>query len=224
MTPEELALRWSVCLDPGDDAPRLIFADWLEESGRGDAAAFLRRVVRFDHRLEYPAELAEAYEVNRYGCRELLSVFDPDQYSESSSFVIRRGFAEEWTCTTQDYELNAFRVFSRHPITWVKFTDLPGGGADRRELGRFIYRSDRRDEQTDEDGPYAISFYAIPDGVRIALWANDYPLLIPDSGPTHLRWLNQEAAFEAISKAAVSYGRQEAGLPPWPTPEPEGLP
>ena len=31
---------------PDDDTPRLIFADWLDEHGDGDRAAFIRTQVR----------------------------------------------------------------------------------------------------------------------------------------------------------------------------------
>ncbi len=41
MTTEE-SLLWSIRLSPDEDAPRLIYADWLEETGAPDRAEFLR--------------------------------------------------------------------------------------------------------------------------------------------------------------------------------------
>ncbi len=41
MTPDE-AFRQAICEAPEDDTPRLIYADWLEERGRGDRAEFIR--------------------------------------------------------------------------------------------------------------------------------------------------------------------------------------
>ena len=44
MTDGEAILR-SVLLAPDDDAPRLIYADWLEEHGEQDRAYLIRRMV-----------------------------------------------------------------------------------------------------------------------------------------------------------------------------------
>lgn len=41
MTEQDAFLR-SICEHPDDDAPRLIFADWLEERGQRDRAEFIR--------------------------------------------------------------------------------------------------------------------------------------------------------------------------------------
>lgn len=40
------ALIAAVLADPDDDAPRLIYADWLDERGECDYAEFIREVVR----------------------------------------------------------------------------------------------------------------------------------------------------------------------------------
>jgi uncharacterized protein (TIGR02996 family) len=41
VTDEDALLR-AVIADPDDDAPRLIYADWLDEHGRGERAEFIR--------------------------------------------------------------------------------------------------------------------------------------------------------------------------------------
>jgi uncharacterized protein (TIGR02996 family) len=41
MTHEEAFIQ-AICEAPGDDAPRLIYADWLEEHGQADRAEFIR--------------------------------------------------------------------------------------------------------------------------------------------------------------------------------------
>jgi uncharacterized protein (TIGR02996 family) len=38
MTPDELALLAAVLASPGDDTPRLVYADWLDEHGRPERA------------------------------------------------------------------------------------------------------------------------------------------------------------------------------------------
>jgi uncharacterized protein (TIGR02996 family) len=39
------ALLWAICESPADDLPRLVFADWLEENGQPERAAFVRAQV-----------------------------------------------------------------------------------------------------------------------------------------------------------------------------------
>ncbi len=41
----ELAFRRDIIANPADDAPRLIFADWLEDHGRPERAQFIREQV-----------------------------------------------------------------------------------------------------------------------------------------------------------------------------------
>ena len=43
LTSLEDALLWEVCARPDDDLPRLVYADFLEESGEDDRAGFIRR-------------------------------------------------------------------------------------------------------------------------------------------------------------------------------------
>ena len=44
---EREQLLAAVCANPDDDTPRLVFADWLEENGEPDRAAFIRAQIRF---------------------------------------------------------------------------------------------------------------------------------------------------------------------------------
>ncbi len=56
MSPDESALIRAICETPGDDLPRLVYADWLEERGDPDRAEFIRvqceaaGLVTFDER------------------------------------------------------------------------------------------------------------------------------------------------------------------------------
>ena len=45
MRPQEQALLQAVLDDPEDDGIRLIYADWLEEHGRAERAAFIRAQI-----------------------------------------------------------------------------------------------------------------------------------------------------------------------------------
>ena len=48
--PGHLPFLRAICEQPADDAPRLIYADWLEEHGDPDRAEFIRLQVALDHR------------------------------------------------------------------------------------------------------------------------------------------------------------------------------
>ena len=56
MTGDHDALLAAVCANPREDTPRLVFADWLEENGQPERAAFVRTDVAMAHRDEWDAE------------------------------------------------------------------------------------------------------------------------------------------------------------------------
>ncbi len=46
---DQLALLAAICVNPGDDTVRLVYANWLEESGQGERAEFCRVQVELSH-------------------------------------------------------------------------------------------------------------------------------------------------------------------------------
>jgi uncharacterized protein (TIGR02996 family) len=56
---ERDALLKAVCDHPGDDIPRLVFADWLQEHGEDKRADFIRLQIQFDRGTFQPSEEAE---------------------------------------------------------------------------------------------------------------------------------------------------------------------
>lgn len=52
MHPEQAALWQTICAAPHDDAPRLIYADWLEEHDHTEQAEFIRRQITLSRHLE----------------------------------------------------------------------------------------------------------------------------------------------------------------------------
>jgi uncharacterized protein (TIGR02996 family) len=50
------ALLAAICANPREDTPRLVFADWLEEHGQAERAAFIRTDVAMAHHDEWDAE------------------------------------------------------------------------------------------------------------------------------------------------------------------------
>ena len=55
MTDRDALLR-GIIENPDEDAPRLVFADWLEENGEAERAAFIRADIAISHRDEWGAE------------------------------------------------------------------------------------------------------------------------------------------------------------------------
>lgn len=56
-TTDEEALLAAIAEDPLDDAPRLVYADWLQERGLEAKADYVRTVVRLVHPPEDPGEV-----------------------------------------------------------------------------------------------------------------------------------------------------------------------
>jgi uncharacterized protein (TIGR02996 family) len=69
-TPDEEALLAAIDAAPSDDAPRLVYADWLQERGVEAKAEYLRAVVRLLHAPEDAAVVAR--------CLEVAQGLDPD--------------------------------------------------------------------------------------------------------------------------------------------------
>jgi uncharacterized protein (TIGR02996 family) len=46
MTPEQATFVSQICENPDDDTVRLVYADWLDENGDPDRAAFIRVQVQ----------------------------------------------------------------------------------------------------------------------------------------------------------------------------------
>lgn len=61
MDAEELAFIAAICSSPGDDAPRLVYADWLDEHDRRERAEF----IRVQCRMAYYERVRAAYEERR---------------------------------------------------------------------------------------------------------------------------------------------------------------
>ncbi|MBA4063484.1 MAG: hypothetical protein C0501_07180 [Isosphaera sp.] len=55
MTDHDALLR-AVCEDPRDDTPRLVYADWLQEHGQDERAAFIRHDIAMSRRDEWDAD------------------------------------------------------------------------------------------------------------------------------------------------------------------------
>jgi uncharacterized protein (TIGR02996 family) len=128
MTSEDAFLQ-DILEHPEDDAPRLVYADWLEEHGNAERAEFIRVQCEL-------ARLAPDHE--RYGelqARERrLYVAHAPRWAEGVPYAIfRRGFVDELEFVEPAQFVQAAEsIFRRHPVRSVWFTtqDEPGWGPE----------------------------------------------------------------------------------------------
>ncbi len=115
-------LEQNILDNPNDDAPRLIYADWLEENGDTDRAEFIRVQIALEdedistearqHLAEREAEQLEKHQREWLGS---LSPFlldgkddvriDIDEENPNSEFRFRRGFLEELHIDSLGYHM-----------------------------------------------------------------------------------------------------------------------
>jgi uncharacterized protein (TIGR02996 family) len=62
----EAAFVEDVCRHPGDDAPRLILADWLDEHGEGERAELIRVQCELARTVRAPAGLSDGFAATRW--------------------------------------------------------------------------------------------------------------------------------------------------------------
>lgn len=227
---DRAALLQAILLHPAEDTPRFMFADWCEENDQSERAEFIRGQMQQaadwpKHQFRGKCRCKQCRLtvklgslLHRHGKEWCGSVHAP-----STSVRWYRGFIE-----TVEIEIGKFTdlqrvtkslgtttakaMFSEHPITLVRLLSVA------------------RDKQPAHGGPVV--------GERFGWWRDglfgthlDEPDLIPapiwdlmKSDSCEHRWklfATSDAAHYALSDAAVSFGRQEAGLPLLPpTPVP----
>jgi uncharacterized protein (TIGR02996 family) len=123
---EEGFLR-DICAHPDDVAPRLVYADWLDERARkGDAerAEFIRLQCRLDAEPEMPRKQREALQKRE---EELLEawkkVWNRPFKGLFSVYEYRRGFLERGTLKATTFIKEGDRILGLTPLRFVKLRD-----------------------------------------------------------------------------------------------------
>lgn len=115
------ALRRAVLDRPFDDAPRLIFADWLDEHGKANLAA----------RIRYGVANPEEYFTGAVCVRH------PRHLAFPVRFV--RGLVGHVRGRLWDLRRSSRSLFSRYPITTVRCQRDGGLWPEAREGGRWMW-------------------------------------------------------------------------------------
>jgi uncharacterized protein (TIGR02996 family) len=125
------AFLQAVLDDPDADAPRLVFADWLDEHGDPDRAEFIRVQCTLD---DPPPGAPRTALWARQG--DLLARHGPEWAAPvnrvAGAWTFRRGFIEEAAADFESFLSGADDVFLQHPVqylhlTWGRRPPIPVG-------------------------------------------------------------------------------------------------
>jgi uncharacterized protein (TIGR02996 family) len=162
---ENKALLATILENPDDDAPRLVYADWLEEQGDVVRAEFIRIECQLEH-LRVRSRICHALE---FRARQLLCISDgiflyegnlsPElesrdhqrvsrhgaRWAETLSTLItywgfRRGFVEEVGMSGRQFLGNAEVLFRLAPVRHVAFARVPPVLAPTLTVSPFLAR------------------------------------------------------------------------------------
>lgn len=125
---QQRALLDEVLAHPEDDVPRLIFADYLEESGdpRGE-------FIRLQCELSTLPELDERYIDLQHRCDALLhqhgEAWAGELKQDVKKAVFARGFIDSITMLAREFIKNADELYRTTPVNWLRFNYVKGKGS-----------------------------------------------------------------------------------------------
>jgi uncharacterized protein (TIGR02996 family) len=129
---EEESLIAAVCAEPDDDAPRLVYADWLDENARAEHAELIRVMVR--------VERVPDDDPQRRGlvwrARELLSAHENElrlrlpKKAQEFTCHFRRGFVNRIHGTAARFVKNGEAIARQVPLEEATLHRLSGRAAD----------------------------------------------------------------------------------------------
>ncbi len=140
MTTDDALLR-AVLADPDDDAPRLIYADWLDENGECERAELIRLQIALAH----THEAAPSYPLWRRREGELLAAHAAPWAGGLTGIAqrctFRRGFVEEVEVAAPVFLRHGERLFEGAPVRTVALVRVGLSGprlAMCRALARVV--------------------------------------------------------------------------------------
>lgn len=134
--PTNLALESAIVAHAEEDTPRLVYADWLDENGDPDRAAFIRVQCRLaEMPPDHPdwVDLIEQHDelIARVKWRQDLQPPDPDGFyfddMEDDEAPVRRGFPYFIDCQLEDYEWDdEFERVCKEITKFIQTTTIRG--------------------------------------------------------------------------------------------------
>jgi uncharacterized protein (TIGR02996 family) len=205
------ALLRAVLESPADDAPRLVYADWLDEHGQSERAEFIRlqcaRTAADPTDLGWEGRELELIQTRFIDFAEPLpTLFGPraawmTPFQKNPPWAYDRGFVASVAVPCADFLRLAGPIFGALPVTAVRL----------------------RDREPFEGSSRSFSWYrdgSPPPGGREFHPASNLPGPLWDALGGHVqetegrgKWYETRTAAEAAaSRACVDYGRRLAGL------------
>jgi uncharacterized protein (TIGR02996 family) len=115
VTDEDALLR-AVIADPDDDAPRLIYADWLDEYGHSNRAEFIRVQIALFGQLRNDARFADLRRRERRLLRRYAQQWTEPLRPLARQCRFYRGFVESVVCFADEFVSRGEGLFSLAPI------------------------------------------------------------------------------------------------------------
>jgi uncharacterized protein (TIGR02996 family) len=206
--PEGRRLLWACCERPRDDVPRLVLGDWLEEHDVAARAEYVRGAVRLAGMKVGHPDYGKLRERVRRLEREgrdgwlwpLPELFTAVEWLPA----FERGLAAFLQAPAGAFLRGAGAAFAYHPITHVvlRSNSLTLGGQGGPRLDVMYDAALTRRGVASASLPGELFPYLARTGFACELRGAEARFPVPVVG----LWV--------VSRAAVAYGRDRAGLPP----------
>lgn len=212
-------LMRAILENPGDMHLRLVFADWVEERGDSEWAAFIRYgaekfcgesfTLSYGNAARTAANLSMTYQPTAIASRTLVKRAAEWMVGidlDINAFGWQGGLLASIHLKLDEFMEHAAVIFGNHPVTWVSFEGLDA--VQDQDAWVWNFRK-RWQHETESDLPFD-------------LWPEDIQAKYRDVGleSFSLRCSSEETANQFASILAVGYGRKLAGLTPLPAPSP----
>jgi uncharacterized protein (TIGR02996 family) len=121
------ALYRAILESPEDDAPRLLYADWLDEHGDVKRAEFIRLQCELSSLIMGSQEAFARYGAIQKQCWDLFNAHHKQWIQDlgplpSPNIWYRRGLAAKVVCSVAYFVVHGDRLFDLAPIEEVEFT------------------------------------------------------------------------------------------------------
>jgi uncharacterized protein (TIGR02996 family) len=207
---EYVALLRTVVSDPRDDTARLVLADWFEENGQGDLAAWVRwqchsgvafrREVRSG---KWRNKMKRGVDVPSRAAWQGLNLYLSHPWPDD--FIVSRGFVSAVTLPTWAEFMRpgfAAGLFAWHPIERVEIEAAEPNDNGRRGVTSFPH-------DVIPDTWFWQRATPGEDPRRLVRWEVPWVLCEASSPPD---FTSRGAAYDWLSARCVAWGRRQAGL------------
>jgi uncharacterized protein (TIGR02996 family) len=132
---DRAAMLRSILDAPEDDAPKLVYADWLDERGEVERASLIRLDGWTTYERKSPGRWRLSYRTQRdrttvassppSACEHIKRLLPIGIRKYLDSITVHRGFVHSVCCTADACSLHLDTIRKEHPVQRVTFTTLP---------------------------------------------------------------------------------------------------